>query len=220
MSSINPHFTFNYLQPDEYHFSHDSVFLARKVFELIRDQNIEYRSILDLCSGCGVVGLDLLHHLKNDDLNATNSIDFIDIQDIYLEYFNKNIKTLALIFSNLPSCNFLNLNYEQIKNNPLLKSKYDLIVCNPPYFRVSQGALSQSNFKNRCRFFIDSTFADLIYSIEYSLSETGSAFVLLKSLTDHSICIEKEFELLNAHLNLTKISVIRNTDLFKINRKT
>ncbi|MBV2168118.1 MAG: hypothetical protein KUL82_05355 [Bdellovibrio sp.] len=62
MSSINPHYTFHYSQPEEYRFSHDSVMLARKVFERVSASAMENWRGLDLCSGCGIVGLDFLFH--------------------------------------------------------------------------------------------------------------------------------------------------------------
>lgn len=58
VSSINKYPTFHYSQPSDYHFSHDSVFLAREIFERHSDQlakgNVQ---ILDLCAGCGIVGM-------------------------------------------------------------------------------------------------------------------------------------------------------------------
>ena len=64
MSSINNFFTFNYQQPNEYHFSHDSVFLARKAFEYVQSNYTSYDQVLDLCAGCGVVGLDFFFHIS------------------------------------------------------------------------------------------------------------------------------------------------------------
>jgi tRNA1(Val) A37 N6-methylase TrmN6 len=66
MSSVNQKPTFNYSQPEDYHFSHDSVFLAQKVSEIIQKEELRLKSVLDLCSGCGIVGMDLLYYLQQN----------------------------------------------------------------------------------------------------------------------------------------------------------
>ena len=217
VSSINPHFTFNYVQPEEYRFSHDSVFLAREVFEIISQTNLKYNRILDLCSGCGIVGLDLLYHINAERLTPAEEIDFLEVQIIYKSFFEKNIKTFRDLSKTETPMNFLNLNYEGLTqpNSPFFE-KFDLIISNPPYFRKGQGVLSKSEFKNRCRFFIDSDFKTLIQAIQNSLKPTGHAFILLKSLTEHGIDIEKEFKHLQTGLTLKNLGLIRDTGFFEI----
>ena len=180
MSSINIYPTFNYSQPDDYHFSHDSVFLARQIFErcqsLLEKPNTK---ILDLCSGCGIVGLDFLYHVFKANINFTGQIDFLEIQEIYLKHFQKNKKTLNDIFSDSikkVDINFIQTNYA---NHKVIK-KYDLIISNPPFFLKNQGLLSENEFKNRCRFFIDSDWQSLIQFIKSSLNLTGQAYFLLR----------------------------------------
>ena len=187
MNSINPHYTLHYSQPESYHFSHDSNFLAREVSEIILKESLNCETVLDLCSGCGVLGMDLLIHLNNK--NSVKIIDFLEIQEIYRVHFLKNIQSLKQRLSGLPKMNFLQKNYNQLSND---SSQYDLIICNPPYFRPGHGILSGSDFKNRCRFFIDSDFKSLITGISYSLKLGGVAFILIKSLTEHGINIESE----------------------------
>jgi len=73
--------TFEYSQPDEYHFSHDSVFLARRVFEFLRDKNIDPKTALDLCAGSGVIGLDLMFHLRSGGKQRPQVFDFLEVQE-------------------------------------------------------------------------------------------------------------------------------------------
>ena len=177
VSSINKYPTFHYSQPSDYHFSHDSVFLAREIFERHSDQlahdNIH---ILDLCAGCGIVGMDLLFHQLNEK-SFKGEVDFLEIQEIYHEHFLKNKELLQSHFANQPvSLNWVQNSYASVNND----KKYDLIVSNPPYFVVGQGMLSPNEFKNRCRFFVDSDWQTMIRFIQSSLKPQGQAYFLVR----------------------------------------
>ncbi|HAU1291084.1 TPA: SAM-dependent methyltransferase, partial [Legionella pneumophila] len=75
----NIHFTYNYKQPDEYHFSLDSIHLAKFVAKQLKPyRDLGSLRVLDLCAGCGIIGIELSWHLQ-----AIRQIDFIEIQDIY-----------------------------------------------------------------------------------------------------------------------------------------
>ena len=177
MSSINLFPTFQYSQPKDYHFSHDSVFLARKVFERHGQQlTSENTKVLDVCAGCGIVGMDLIFH-QIKEKTFTGEVDFLEVQEIYREHFEKNIITMQSFFLDQPlNFNFINQNYAL---SSLIK-KYDLIISNPPYFEVGKGALSPNEFKNRCRFFIDSDWQTLIAFIKVSLKPEGNAYFLVR----------------------------------------
>lgn len=181
MSSVNPFYTFNYSQPEEYRFSHDSVFLARKAFETLDPAIIGTLKGLDLCAGCGIIGLDFIFHCQKELQKSPLSFDFLEVQERYREHFNTNAKKIQTTQTTLQ---FLNFNYAALLSENY-HSHYDLILCNPPYFRPGQGKLSPSEFKNRCRFFIDSDFKTLLRAIAHSLSPRGQAFLLLRSLDDH-----------------------------------
>lgn len=217
MSSINPYFTFHYVQPEEYRFSHDSVFLARKVFE--RYSAVQDRSSLrglDLCSGCGIIGLDFLFHLQSNGGVEFASFDFLEVQEIYEPYFQKN----ALNLRGLPtSLRFLNQNYSILNETPWNEA-YDLILCNPPYFHLNQGKLSPSEFKNRCRFFIDSDFPNLLKGIENALAPQGEAYVLLRNQKEHGWnALDEARKILSSRCSLDSCGDIRGTDLVLIQRK-
>jgi len=219
MSSINPYVTFTYSQPDEYHLSHDSVFLARRVFEYLQqhEPGLTNLTSLDLCAGGGVVGLDLLFHLqslKADFVNISH-FDFLEIQGVYLSHFKRNVDALKEKFPAMSTqTQFIQANYAELIRQDYSENKYDLIVCNPPYFRPGQGLLSLSDFKNRCRFFIDSDFKSLIQAIAQSLKPKGKAFVLIKSLDKHGINIDHEIESFQTDLTFQKLAPVRSTDLY------
>lgn len=209
----------NYTQPDEYHFSHDSVFLARYVFEWIqKNPNFQLSSAADICAGCGVIGLDLLIHLKNSHSQLPKAIDFIEVQDVYRSYFQSNrSEALKQIDTNL-SLQFLCQNYSDLVSENA-QNKYDLIVCNPPYFQIQQGKQSPSEFKNRCRFYIDSDFETLLQAIWFSLTPQGAAFVLLRSLQDHKINYDLNSLSKKHQIDIQVDGNIRGTDVLKITKQ-
>lgn len=212
MSSINPHFTLNYRQPIEYRFPHDSVFLARRVFETIQKEGVTPQRVLDLCAGCGVIGIDFLVHLQKVGLELPRKIDFLEVQSVYHPFFAANIAQVEAV----GSFEFLTMNYADVMKKSDLKSEYDLILCNPPYFQKEMGALSDSEFKNRCRFFLDSNFENLLQAIEYLLAPQGRAFVLLKDLEANGISLQNELRKLSVGLKFTPLEKVRTTDLYQI----
>ena len=214
MTSINPHPTMRYDQPEDYHFSHDSIFLARKVFELVQGNNLQISSVLDLCSGCGIVGIDFIFHLKKAQFTLPRHVDFLEVQEIYKPYFEKNVVRL----DSTVKCSFINENYKNFLALEKVHHKYDLIISNPPYFREGHGTLSKSEFKNRCRFFIDANYKEFILSLDYLMANTGKAFILVKSLDRHGIDVEKEMQQFTKNLTFKKLGHIRATDLFEINK--
>jgi tRNA1Val (adenine37-N6)-methyltransferase len=206
VSSINQFPTFNYSQPEAYHFSHDSIFLAREVFEKHQnDLSQPGYKVLDLCAGCGVVGMDLLfHQLKESTFQG--EADFLEIQDIYKNHFEKNKHSLQEYFSEIDlKLNWIEKNYADIKDF----KKYDLILSNPPYFLKSNGVLSDNEFKNRCRFFLDSGWIEMLFFIKNSLKEKGKAYFLVRD--ELKKIIEKEAYFNTSLPKIHFLSQIRGT---------
>lgn len=219
MSSLNPYYTFNYSQPEEYRFSHDSVFLSRQVFDLTHSLDLTNIKVLDLCSGCGIVGLDFLFHRQKAGLSLPAKTDFVEVQDIYREHFEKNVfefKTTAQPQAHL-KLQFVNQSYDWLQNAEC-KNAYDLVICNPPYFRPHQGKLSNSEFKNRCRFFIDSDFENLIKALDNCCAPQAQVFILLNSLDDHGIDVETEIRQMTGNFKLKKLGLIRSTDFWRLEK--
>lgn len=215
MSSINPHFTFNYSQPEDYRFSHDSVFLARQVFELFSSKEIQNLRGLDLCSGCGIIGLDFIFHCQKEWGVAPKSFDFLEVQEVYHNHFIENVARLNAQDSEL---HFVNKNYTVLQGESYSK-KYDLILCNPPYFFSHQGTLSPSEFKNRCRFFIDSGFAELLQGLSASLADDGKAYLLLRDLQEHGWnSLQEAQAILKDSLHLDLLGDIRGTHFVRLRK--
>ncbi|MBC7714367.1 MAG: methyltransferase [Rhizobacter sp.] len=207
--SKNTIYSYSYHQPEDYRFSLDSVFLAQKVAEVLKTHHApETLRVLDLCSGCGVVGLEL-----NFNLKSVNKIDFLEVQDVYRPFFEKNAEQAK---SESSEFNFLCMNYADLLKDSF-KEKYDVIVSNPPYFFMGEGLLSPNEFKNRCRFFIDSDFKILISSTLYSLKPEGRAFLLVRPGTHHGRNLQDEIKKLSAGLATVQVlDEVRGTNIVEL----
>ena len=217
MSTINPYYTFEYSQPSEYRFSHDSVFLARQIFELFSAEKIKALRALDLCAGCGIIGLDFLFHAHKELGVTPRSMDFLEIQEIYQPHFTTNKNRLGPIDCEI---RFLQENYLVLTDREFYQN-YDLILCNPPYFFPEMGRPSPSDFKNRCRFFIDSDFPSLLSGIANALAPSGQAYILVRDLPQHGWDSQKEIKsLLDPSCEASLLGDIRGTHLVRITKTT
>lgn len=206
----NTNYSYDYSQPEDYRFSLDSVFLAQKVAESLKSEpHPESLQVLDLCSGCGVVGLELHFHLK-----ALRKIDFLEVQEIYRPHFDFNIEQARMPESEF---NFLHMNYADLIDTKY-REKYDVIVSNPPYFFLGEGLLSPNNdFKNRCRFFIDSDFHNLIQATLFALKPKGRAFVLARPGSHHGRDLLEEIKRLSVGLARVQVmDEVRGTNIIEL----
>jgi tRNA1(Val) A37 N6-methylase TrmN6 len=81
--------------------------------------------------------------------------------------------------------------------------------------------LSPSEFKNRCRFYLDSTFQNYIRALENSLANNGTAYFLLRPLKHHGLDLFSDVQqmLQNTSITVEKISNIRGTDVILLEKK-
>lgn len=213
LSSINLFPTFNYSQPEEYRFSHDSVFLARRVFEYLQEKKMSPNTAIDICSGCGIIGLDLLFHMRAAGIQTPKNFDFLDVQSAYQNHFQENVSRLGPVTTTVQ---FINGNYADVSNSNLA-NEYDLMVCNPPYFSKQQGKLPTTDLKLRSRFFVDSDLPSLIEFVSRKLSLDGSAFILIRNQLEHNQDqLAEVIKLCNAKFNVTQLEDIRGTHVVQI----
>lgn len=111
------------------------------------------------------------------------------------------------------------LNYD-VLHEQKWQNTFDVIISNPPYFQRGHGVLSPSQFKNRCRFFLDSSFQNYIRALENSLASKGKAYFLLRSLAHHGFDLFADVQQIVRGTSVVaeKISNIRGTDIILLEK--
>jgi tRNA1Val (adenine37-N6)-methyltransferase len=207
-------FTQRYHQPNDYHFCLDSIIFAEFVSTQLFATLPQFR-VLDLCSGCGVIGLELSYWKPE-----IKDIDFLEIQSLFKPHFELNASNRIAEGFNF---RFVNENYEcltdEISRRAQNLGPYDLIVANPPYFFANEGKVSPNPTKNHCRFFLDSGPTELIHAIVAALSPTGAAFVLIKEGGAHG---RKFFDdiatWVGPKVRVERVTEIRGTSVIRIKK--
>lgn len=144
---------------DYFKFSLDSILLGE--FVEIKNNNI----VLDLCSGNAPVPLIL------STKNNTIKIDAVEVQKELCTLARKSIDT-----NNLNEQ--IRIFEEDIKNfHP--KIKYDIVTCNPPYFKNTQFSQKNENkIKQIARHEILITLEQIISLSRKFLKENGSIYLV------------------------------------------
>ena len=163
----------DYLQPDFYRFNSDSL----QLINFLRSKALTASSILDIGAGCGILGIELARHFKPDHLVLLElQPEFSPFLQRNLELFLPNKGRVGTVFSALGE-------WEN-------KQKFELIVCNPPYYLPHRGEPSQDARRSQCRTFERDGWPELIVCIEKALAPGGHCFIVLKD----DPMILKEFE--------------------------
>lgn len=167
-----------YIQPDFYHFSEDSIHLAkfavRSVLENCGDQKVEKLNILDLCCGCGVVGIEFLRTLPHEFM--VTRLDFLDVQEEMISLARQNISKLT----NENRGDIIFNYYQTSFQNVSLEVNYDLILCNPPYFKTGHGRLGKNDKRNLCRFWTENEEREFFNFLKNNLFKGGQAYFLCR----------------------------------------
>lgn len=131
----------------------------------VGNKKLSPESILDIGTGSGVIALMLAQSFPNARLKG-------------IEQDEASAKQAAQNFSQSPWSERLNAHHSSIQDFAATTSeKFDLIVCNPPFF--SQSTQNQDERKNNARHESSLQIAELLALSEQLLSDEGMlAFIL------------------------------------------
>ncbi|RLB05745.1 MAG: SAM-dependent methyltransferase, partial [Deltaproteobacteria bacterium] len=167
-------------QRDGYRFSIDALLLAGFVY-LRRGEKV-----IDMGTGVGIIPLILG---KRGEGGC--QIIGVEIQEKLVELAKKNVSLNKLE-------DLITIFQGDIRelNNTFSPSSFDVVVANPPYYRVSDGRLNLHSQKAIARHEIKCTIEDILRMARYLLKEGGRIFVIFP-----------------AHRSITLLSGLRNKSL-------
>lgn len=176
-------------QPEFYHFTEDSIALAKYVASQLHHwpSTKTGLKVLDLCAGCGVVGIEFARLYP-----WINSLHFIEKQREFKASLEHNVSVFAAdITTEIELQSYTKVRAWQ---------SYDLILSNPPYFLHGRGRAPQNRLKLTCEFMDETNYQLFFRFVEKSLSLEGlfyflgreDQFINRKMLQDKVICIEKD----------------------------
>ena len=142
-------------------FSLDSLLLAE--FVQIKKSD---KKLLDICSGNAPLPLIIA---KNHNLEITG----VEIQKEIYDLADKSIKE-----NNLTNIKMLNCNVKDLKNY-FPGNNFDIISCNPPFFKVKKTSLINEDIKKAiARHEITITLEEIFEVVKYLLKESGTFYLV------------------------------------------
>jgi len=141
-------------------FSIDSVLLAEFV-------NVNYRckNIIDLCTGNAPIPMIL-------STKFDKNIIGVELQSEIYELGKRSVN-----YNNIKNINLINADVKDILNK--FAYKFDIITCNPPYFKVHEKTkVNEYNIKAIARHEIYVTLEDIIRISSEIITDSGSLYLV------------------------------------------
>lgn len=167
MKNLDP---FEYIQPDFYQFSEDSVALANEAYRLLDEKGKSGLSGLDLGAGCGVVGIELIKRAGE----FFDKFTFLEKNQLFRDSLNRN---LELQLNNGQNVSVITV-FDSLENYN--GTPFDLIVANPPFFKRGQGRRPSCPNKEDCRFLGPEGLGPYKKFFENFLAKEGMALFLFR----------------------------------------
>lgn len=149
-----------YQDVDAFKFSIDSVLLAEFV-----NINFRAKNIIDFCSGNAPIPMIL-------STKFNKNIVGVEIQkDIY------SLGLKSIEYNKIENINFLNMDVKELSN--YFDYKFDIITCNPPYFKYNNDSIININSsKAIARHEIMITLEDIISVSSKIINDSGSLYLV------------------------------------------
>ncbi|WP_127714964.1 methyltransferase [Halobacteriovorax sp. HLS] len=171
----------NYSQPDFYKFNTDSLELAKFSSQWMKGR--KDLKVLDLCSGCGVIGIEFFKKHQ-----SVKEMHFIEKQLDFHSHLKKNIENISCVSQ---------IFIQDYKDHDRLE-KYDLILINPPYFINGKGRTSPDERRQVCRSFGEGELESLIEFSKSVLNFKGEIHIVHRDDISLKLDSFKLVEKLNA----------------------
>ena len=127
-----------YQQPDFYHFSEDSIRLVDFVIQYLQRKQRKVTDCIDVGCGSGVIGIEFSLKWKDKC-----SLSLLELQSAFFPFIHQNLQNL------LPTSS-IELLQEDLFNCSLSR-KYDLVLCNPPFFLARSSRPIENEYRRKCR---------------------------------------------------------------------
>ncbi|MBQ3021574.1 MAG: methyltransferase [Bacilli bacterium] len=149
-----------YQNEEAFKYSIDSVLLAEFV-----EINYKAKRIIDLCSGNAPIPMILSQKFSKE-------IYGIEIQkDIYELALN------SILYNDIKNITMINCDVNNIEVN--VRGKFDIITCNPPYFKFNKGSkINKNDSKAIARHEILVTLEDIIQISSKIITNSGSLYLV------------------------------------------
>lgn len=149
-----------YQDVDAFKFSIDSVLLAEFV-----NINFRAKNIIDFCSGNAPIPMIL-------STKFNKNIVGVEIQkDIY------SLGLKSIEYNKIENINFLNMDVKELSN--YFDYKFDIITCNPPYFKYNNDSIINVNSsKAIARHEIMITLEDIVSISSKIINDSGSLYLV------------------------------------------
>lgn len=149
-----------YQDTEAFNFSIDSVLIARFLLENINNNN----DILDIGTGNAVIPLIIQTEIKN------RVIAF----EIQKESYELALKNIA--YNKVDSVKLINDDIKNIDNYKF--SKFDNIICNPPFFKKGSGRASLNLKRKIARYEEELDLESLLLLVKKNMSLKGSFYLV------------------------------------------
>ena len=147
-----------------YKFTKDAIDLAK--FCKVKPSD----SVLEMCAGCGIISFYLY------GLSKFSKLYLNEIQKSFCEIINKNIELNSM--QTIANC--IEGNLKDLSNKNFDK-KLDVIICNPPYFKIDGHKINEEYSIAVARHEIEVTLEELVMKAKTLIKDKGKFYLVLPS---------------------------------------